>query len=173
MRRSPWPAIPRTRHGREDRAITADRRLDSAHLTSTPNGICEGAGRCQAVGWASVLKTLGEARVIVVRGRGERPARFRVGHGCWVVSSRRGTRGPHQVPSVGEGGQARLPRHLFAHCRAHGAVRPRPSEAQSHTSATPVCWEPCRSASSPDGSCPSAHAATLSRKQRISPSRRP
>ena len=32
-----------------------------------------------------------------------------------VVSSRQGTRGPHQVPSVGEGGQARLPRHLFAH----------------------------------------------------------
>jgi hypothetical protein len=91
----------------------------------------------------------------------------------WVVSSRRETRGPHQVPSVGEGGQARLPRHLFAHVRAHGAVRPRPSGAQSHTSAPPACWEPCRYTSSPEGSCPSAHAATLSRRQRISPSRRP
>jgi hypothetical protein len=28
-----------------------------------------------------------------------------------------------RFPRVGEGGQARLPRHLFAHVRAHGAVR--------------------------------------------------
>src|SRR6266536_4422768 len=55
-----------------------------------------------------------------------------------VVFSSRETRGPHQVPSVGEGGQARLPRHLFAHVWAHGAVRPRPSGAQSHTSASPT-----------------------------------
>jgi hypothetical protein len=44
---------------------------------------------------------------------------------CRVLwcSAREETRGPHQVPSVGEGGQARLPRHLFAHSDTGRVVR--------------------------------------------------
>ena len=75
-----------------------------------------------------------------------------------VVFSSRQTRGPHQGSLDGEGGQARLPRHLFAHFRARGAVRPQPSGAQSHTSTAPVAGGHADTRARL-WSCPSAHAA--------------
>jgi len=121
------------------------------HMTTSArqNGISEGAGPCQGVREGVVLRGL------VVRGAGcghrarAVEATRSDGSLCWVVglfsSRRREVR--TRVPSGCEGGQARLPRHLFAHWRAHGAVRPRPSGAQSLTSAAPRLREPCRSAS--------------------------
>jgi hypothetical protein len=67
-------------------------------------------------------------------------------------------------------------RHLFApRLWVHGAVRPRPSRAQSDLPAAPALAGSHAARRARWWSCPSTHAATaaLSRRQRISPSRRP
>jgi hypothetical protein len=103
--------------------------------------------------WSARSRRRGRTTLTSAHARGRR----RSGFSCQLASR---TRGPHRVPSVGEGGQARLPRRLFAHSVwANGAVRPRPSRARSHLSVSPLAREPCRSTSSPEGRVRGSHAA--------------
>jgi hypothetical protein len=139
------------------RSTNAEQRTPRQIGISEGVGPCQGAWRRHLLVWLVARDRAGEFGRAWSRRRGV-PARRVSWLGCSVREHARSAPGS----LVGEGGQARLPRHLFAHVRAHGAVRPRPSGTQSHTPAAPAWLGADAVRRVRLWSCPSSHAASWS-----------